>query len=129
VYFVFFVVKVFFFFLQEVRMPMNESIAARIRSEVNRYPGVVEKKMFGGLCFIINGNMACGVNGSDLIVRVGPQKSEQALTRPFTGLFSMMTNRTMAGWVKVAPDGFATEQDLRDWVEQGMDFAMTLPPK
>jgi len=110
-------------------MPMDESIAARIRRQVNNYSGVVEKKMFGGIGFIVNGNMACGVNGSDLIVRVGPQKSEQALSHPFTGLFGMMSKSPNAGWVKVSPEGFASEQELRDWVKQGMDFALTLPPK
>ena len=110
-------------------MPMDESIATVIRAEVNNYPGVVEKKMFGGLCFLVNGNMACGVNGTHLIVRVGPDKSAEALARPHTGLFGMMSKSPMAGWVRVAPDGFSTEQDLRDWVKQGIDFALSLPPK
>jgi len=109
-------------------MPMNESIAARIRREVNRYSGVVEKRMFGGIGFIVNGNMACGVNGSDLIVRVGPEQSAAALARPHTRVFDM-TGRPMAGWIRVAPDGFADEQDLKNWIKQGFDFTLTLPPK
>lgn len=109
-------------------MPMNESIAAKVRAEVNNYPGVIEKKMFGGIGFILNGNMACGVNGSDLIVRVGSLQSQAALARPHTKVFDM-TGRPMAGWVKIAPDGFASEQDLKDWIKQGMEYALSLPPK
>jgi TfoX/Sxy family transcriptional regulator of competence genes len=113
---------------QEALMPMNESIAAKIRAEVNNYPGVVEKRMFGGIGFMVNGNMACGVNGSDLIVRVGPDKSPTALARPHTKVFDM-TGRPMLGWIRVEPNGFAAENDLKDWIKQGMEFALTLPPK
>jgi TfoX/Sxy family transcriptional regulator of competence genes len=109
-------------------MPMDESIADKIRAEVNNYPDVVEKRMFGGIGFIVNGNMACGVNGSDLIVRVGPEQSKPALDRPYTKVFDM-TGRPMLGWIKIAPDGFASEQDLKNWIKQGMEFALTLPPK
>jgi TfoX/Sxy family transcriptional regulator of competence genes len=109
-------------------MSMNESIAEKIRAEVNHYPDVVEKRMFGGIGFIVNGNMACGVNGSDLIVRVGPEQSQAALSRPHTKVFDM-TGRPMAGWIKIAPEGFASQQDLKDWVKQGMEYALTLPPK
>ena len=109
-------------------MSMNEGIAAKVRTELNNYPGVVEKRMFGGIGFMVNGNMACGVNGSDLIVRVGPDKSAEALARPHTKVFDM-TGHPMTGWVKVSPEGFASEQELRAWVKQGLDFAFTLPPK
>jgi TfoX/Sxy family transcriptional regulator of competence genes len=112
----------------EGSMTLNESIAAKIRAEVNQYSGVVEKKMFGGIGFIVNGNMACGVNGSALIVRVGPEQSQEALSRPHTKLFDM-TGRPMAGWIKIEPGGFEAERDLKNWIKEGMEYALTLPPK
>jgi TfoX/Sxy family transcriptional regulator of competence genes len=86
------------------------------------------KKMFGGVGFLINGNLACGVHKNELIVRVGPDKSDQALSRPHTHVFDM-TGRPMAGWVMVAPQGCSTESQLKAWVDQGVAFAGSLPAK
>ena len=91
-------------------------------------PEMIEKKMFGGVGFMVRGNMACGVNQDYLIVRVGREMYEEALRQPHAGVFDM-TGRPMTGWVKVAPAGCAQEKDLRDWVQKGVDFALTLPPK
>jgi TfoX/Sxy family transcriptional regulator of competence genes len=109
-------------------MAYNEALAARIRARLSQVSGLTEKKMFGGVGFLVNGNMACGVNGEDMIVRVGPEKYIQALAQPDTGVFDM-TGKPMTGWIKVKPDGIQDEHQLADWVQQGLDYAFSLPPK
>lgn len=109
-------------------MAYDENLTQRIRSHLTGITGLVEKKMFGGVGFLINGNMACGVNGSDLILRVDPDHYAQIISQPHVRVFDM-TGRPMKGWVLVAPGGCETEEDLQDWVQQGVAFAQTLPPK
>jgi len=109
-------------------MPHDELLASRIRAALGSLPGVIEKKMFGGVGFLVNGNMACGVHKNFLIVRVGAANYEAALNRPHTRVFDM-TGRPMAGWVMVLPEGCATEGLLRQWVEEGLAFARSLPVK
>jgi TfoX/Sxy family transcriptional regulator of competence genes len=89
---------------------------------------LVEKKMFGGIGYMLQGNMACGVNQDTLIVRVGPDLYEEALSRPHTRVFDM-TGRPMKGWVVVAPEGIEEDDDLDQWIQQGVDFALSLPAK
>ncbi len=109
-------------------MPYDTLLATRIRAALGPLPNLEEKRMFGGVGFLINGNMACGVHKNDLIVRVGPQKSDHALSQPHVRVFDM-TGRTMAGWVMVAPQGCASESELKAWVDQGVIFASSLPAK
>jgi hypothetical protein len=109
-------------------MPYDELLAVRIRAALTGQPGMKEAKMFGGVGFMLNGNLVCGVNKNDLIVRVGPEKNAVALARPYARPFDL-TGRPMAGWVSVSSPGFAAEQDLQDWLRLGVDFASTLPPK
>jgi TfoX/Sxy family transcriptional regulator of competence genes len=109
-------------------MAYDLNLAQRIRQVLAGQPGLVEKKMFGGVGFLIRGNMACGVHGNDLIVRLGAERYPQALAQPHTRPFDM-TGRPMQGWVMVAPEGAASDHDLREWVSQGTAFAATLPPK
>ena len=109
-------------------MAYDESVAQRVRAELDGMPGLVEKKMFGGVGFILLGNMAIGVLGSDLIVRVGAAEYAEALAQPHVKVFDM-TGRPMQGWVLVSPDGIEAEEDLRHWIEQGVTFALSLPPK
>ena len=109
-------------------MAYDESVAQRVRAELDGMPGLVEKKMFGGVGFILLGNMAIGVLGSDLIVRVGAAEYAEALAQPHVKVFDM-TGRPMKGWVLVSPDGIMAEEDLRHWIEQGVTFALSLPPK
>jgi TfoX/Sxy family transcriptional regulator of competence genes len=109
-------------------MSYNQSLAQRIRDELSQIPGLQEKKMFGGVAFLVQGNLACGVNGEELIVRVGPKRHAEALSQPHTRPFDM-TGRPMSGWIMVAPQGYEAESDLRDWVRQGVEFARTLPAK
>jgi hypothetical protein len=109
-------------------MAYDEGLAQRVRELLGEPPGLVEKRMFGGIGFILHGNMACGVHRDALIVRIGPQRYEEALGRPHTKLFDI-TGRPMKGWVMVGSGGYESDQDLQDWVQWGIDFACTLPPK
>jgi TfoX/Sxy family transcriptional regulator of competence genes len=109
-------------------MPYDTLLATRIRAAFGPLSHLEEKKMFGGVGFLINGNMACGVHKNDMIVRVGPEKSDLALSRPHTRVFDM-TGHPMAGWVMVDPQGCATESELKIWIKQGVAFASSLPAK
>ncbi len=109
-------------------MAYDETLTQRIRSALGVLPGMVEKKMFGGIAFLLNGNMAVGVNGEDLLVRIPPDETGAALAEPFVRIFDM-TGRPMKGWVRVAPGGCATEAQLQRWIERGISYASTLPPK
>jgi hypothetical protein len=84
--------------------------------------------MFGGLAFLLRGNMCVGVHGPDLIVRLDPNETDAALKRPHARVFDM-TGRPMRGWVLVAPEGLKTKRTLEAWVNRGRAFAASLPPK
>ncbi len=109
-------------------MAYSQAVAERIRRQLAEMHPCTEKYMFGGVGFFVNGNMACGVNRDTLIVRVGPDRYEEALGQPHAGPFDM-TGRPMRGWVGVAPEGYASDESLVGWLRQGVDFAATLPPK
>jgi hypothetical protein len=109
-------------------MAYDEGLAQRIRETLGDRPGLEEKKMFGGVGFMLHGNMACGVNKEDLIVRVGPEKYEDTVIRPHARPFDF-TGRPMKGWVMIGPEGYASEEDLEGWVAEGVEFALSLPPK
>jgi TfoX/Sxy family transcriptional regulator of competence genes len=109
-------------------MAYDEVLALRIRTALGPLPNLDEKKMFGGVGFLLNGNMACGVHKNDLIVRVGAVRYKQALSRPHTRPFDM-TGRPMAGWIMVTPQGCQAEHDLKAWINQGLEFTSTLPGK
>jgi hypothetical protein len=112
-------------------MAFDEGLAERVRGMLAELEGdadLVEKRMFGGVGFMLQGNMACGVQGEDLIVRVGPERYAEALIEPHVGEFDF-TGRPMRGWVVVAPDGYESNDDLNGWVRRGADFARSLPPK
>jgi hypothetical protein len=109
-------------------MPYDESLASRIRKMVARRKNVTEKKMFGGVGFLLNGNMCVGVWKESLIVRVGPDRYEEALTQRFVKKFDI-TGRAMKGWIMVDPGGVETDKDLKDWVQVAVKFVGSLPPK
>jgi len=109
-------------------MAFDEGLAQRIRELLVDQPELVEKKMFGGIGFMLQGNMACGVNKNEMIVRVGPEKYEAAVIRPHARPFDF-TGRPMKGWVMVSPEGSSDDGDLQDWVTEGVTFALSLPPK
>jgi TfoX/Sxy family transcriptional regulator of competence genes len=106
------------------------ALAERIRRLLDgiKPPGLAEKRMFGGVCYLVRGNMACGVYKNKLIVRVGLQKYQDALAGPYTSVFDI-TGRPMKGWVMVEREGLGTDDALTDWVRLGVDFALSLPPK
>jgi TfoX/Sxy family transcriptional regulator of competence genes len=110
-------------------MPYDLKLAERVRSILTQYPDWVEKKMFGGVGFLLRGNMACGVQGNELIVRVGADQNHAALSEPYVRPFEGVPGRPMAGWVLVASEGTANLQDLHSWVEMGYTYASTLPEK
>lgn len=110
-------------------MAYDEDLANRVRERLADQDGVTEKRMFGGLAFLLQGNMAVGLSGGgDLMVRVGPDGTDEALAEPHTRLFDM-TGRPMRGWILVAPEGVSTARQLGAWVNLGLEFARGLPPK
>lgn len=107
-------------------MGYDEAAAERVRGVLSRRADVVEKKMFGGLCFMVGGGMCCGLTGSSLIVRVGPERYEEALSQPHARLMDF-TGRPVNGMVYVDPAGYETDAALGSWIQQGIDFVSTLP--
>jgi hypothetical protein len=109
-------------------MAYDEGLATRVRDFIGDQPGLVEKKMFGGLAFLLHGNMACGVHGDGLIVRLAPDTAQAALAEPGTRPFDL-TGRPMKGWIVVEPHGHSEDDDLHQWIERGLAHARTLPAK
>jgi TfoX/Sxy family transcriptional regulator of competence genes len=109
-------------------MAYDETLADDIRMRLSDRSGLTEQKMFGGIGFMINGNMAVGVSGDELMVRVGKDSHEEAISRRGARTFDM-GRRPMMGWVSVAPEGFEEETDFNDWVDLGAAYAESLPPK
>ena len=109
-------------------MPYDEELADRVRALLADRPGVREQKMFGGLAFMLNGNMCCCVDKENLVVRTGPEGYEDALAKPHARIFDF-TGRPMRGFVYVEGKGLTEEKALRDWVGSAVAFAGSLPPK
>lgn len=109
-------------------MAYDELLAERIRTLLHRRKGITERRMFGGLAFMAGGNMACGIVKDELMVRVGPERHEEALARPHARPMDF-THRPMRGMVYVAREGFATDEDLAAWVDRGLSYARSRPAK
>jgi TfoX/Sxy family transcriptional regulator of competence genes len=109
-------------------MAYDEDLAMRVREQLADQDAITEKEMFGGLAFLLAGNMSVGIRGSELMVRVGPEGAEDALGQPHARPFDM-TGRPMKGWILVAEEGIASERGLAAWVARGVGFARSLPPK
>ena len=109
-------------------MPYDEKLAARIRDMLAERSGVKEQKMFGGVGFMLRGNMCCGVHGNELIVRVSPEESDEAVGEPNVRLMDL-PGKPMRGWLLVSPEAIRTEKALRGWVDRGANFAGSLPKK
>ena len=109
-------------------MPYDEKLVERVRGVLKGKRNVAERKMFGGLTFMVRGNMACGVANDQLMVRVGPDAHDDALSRPHARPMDF-TGRPMRGMVFVEPAGLRTKAALSAWVQRGVDFAMSLPAK
>lgn len=109
-------------------MSYDEGLAERLRDTYSMIGGVSEKKMFGGIAFMVNGNMSCGIVKDTLMVRVGPALYEEALARPFAREMDF-TGRSMKGFVYVSPEGFESDDDLSEWVRLSHRFVSSLPAK
>jgi TfoX/Sxy family transcriptional regulator of competence genes len=109
-------------------MAFNAMLAEGIRQRLARRKNVEEKKMFGGVGFLLNGNMLVGVWKHSLIVRVGPDGYEDALLEPHVKEFDI-TGRPMKGWLLVEPEGVEDDEQLEDWIQRAIKFVGTLPAK
>ena len=109
-------------------MAYDESLAERVRDLLAYNGDVSERKMFGGIAWMLNGNMACGVHGEELIVRLGPEDGARALAEPHTRAFDF-TGKPIKGFVLVDAEATGDEAGLAAWVESGIGFAASLPSK
>jgi TfoX/Sxy family transcriptional regulator of competence genes len=109
-------------------MAFDEGLAERIRGVLDARSDVDERRMFGGIAFLVAGNMACGVMRDDLMVRMGPDAAAALDSEPGVRRFDM-GGRPMKGWLLVAPEATADDGDLERWVRRGEEFAASLPPK
>lgn len=109
-------------------MAYDEGLAERVREILEEEPGFDEKRMFGGLCFLLFGNMVCGIIKDDLIVRVGTGRYQAMLKMPYTKKFDL-TGKALSGWVMVSSEALDSDDDLNTWLQRGVSFVRTLPPK
>ncbi len=109
-------------------MAFDESLAERIRQSLGRKKVIKEKKMFGGIAFLLNGNMCVGVWKDSLVVRLGSEQSDKALKEPFVKEFDI-TGRPMKGWVLVAPNGVEGDDQLDEWLQRAVKFVAKFPRK
>ena len=109
-------------------MPYDERLAERVLDILGAEPSLVQKKMFGGVAVMLQGNLACGVLRSDLIVRVPKDEYEAMLAKPHVREMDF-TGRPMRGWVVVGPEATDDDASLEDWVATGAAYALSLPPK
>ncbi len=112
-------------------MPYDESLAARIRELVASEPGIVERRMFGGLAFLVDGKMSVGASGSGgLMVRVAPEQTDALLDRhPSHAEPFIMRGRPITGWLRVSAEGVRTRRQLEAWVSRSVAYARALPAK
>ncbi len=109
-------------------MAYDEQLAQRVRQALTSQDGIREQKMFGGLAFMLHGNMSVGVEKDRLMVRCGPDRHQEALARPHARPMDF-TGRPMKGFVYVPLAGITSDADLQEWVQLGVDFALSLPRK
>lgn len=109
-------------------MAYDLRLADDIRMRIGDHPGISEREMFGGIAFMVNGNMAVGVSGNEMMVRVGKESHDEAVSRPGARTFDM-SGRPMMGWVKVAPEALTVDSALYEWIRRGVSFAEGLPAK
>ena len=108
-------------------MAYDEETAGRVRQLLSRRSDVTEKKMMGGLCFMVEGRMCCSVSGrGGLLVRVGADAQQSMLGEPHV-MPMEMGRRMMKGFVRVAPEGYQTEASLKTWIKRSLDFVATMP--
>jgi len=109
-------------------MVYDKELAGRIRQILASLKGLDEKKMFGGISFLLNGNMCCGVIKDNLVIRIGRKNYEKALAEPHARPMDF-TGRPLSGFIYVSPSGYLTDKDLTKWLKQAIAFTKSLPPK
>ena len=109
-------------------MAVDEGFANRVRQVLAATDGAVEKKMFGGLAFLVQGNMSVGVHGSELIVRIDPEEMDDALRNPGVRIFDL-SGCPMKGWVLVSASSLEQNESLVTWIGRGVSYARSLPGK
>lgn len=109
-------------------MAYDEALADRVLTALSGRDGVTERRMFGGVGFMLRGNLCCGVHGGNLIVRLGAEDGERALGEPHTRPFDL-TGRALTGWVYVEPPALETDSGLQAWIERAVSYVEGLPPK
>jgi TfoX/Sxy family transcriptional regulator of competence genes len=110
-------------------MAYDEVLADRVRELISAEAGLTEQKMFGGLAFLINGNMSVGVSGQGgLMVRVDPEQTDALVAKRHARPFEMR-GREMRGWLRIDAEGVRTKRQLEPWVRRGLAYARSLPPK
>ncbi len=109
-------------------MPYDEEIETRIKKATSRWKNIESKKMFGGICHLLDGNMFCGVYKNFLILRLGEKECQESLSLPFVRPFDI-TGKPMKGWVMVEKEGFKSQDILGAWLAKAKEFVHTLPSK
>jgi TfoX/Sxy family transcriptional regulator of competence genes len=110
-------------------MAFDEALAERIRHLLARRKYAEEKKMFGGIGFLLNGSLLVGVRRDSLLVRIGPEQSDEALQEAHVSEFSIRGRGTMKGWVVVGLEGVQDDDQLRGWIQRALKFVGKLPAK
>lgn len=109
-------------------MAYDETVADQIRKALRRRRGISEKKMFGGIAFMLHGNMCCGVIRDNLVLRLGEDEASKALSEPHTGVMDF-TGRPLKSMIYIRPAGYRSYDDLQAWINRAFDFVKTLPKK
>lgn len=109
-------------------MANDDAVVERVRSVLKRRKGISERKMFGGIAFMLNSNMVCGVNKKDLVLRLGKERAAQALTEPNTRAMDF-TGKVLKSMVYISPAGYQSDDQLKSWIKRALDFAKTLQAK
>ena len=110
-------------------MAFSEDLAERIRQGLARKKGIEEKRMFGGIGFLLKGNMLVGVRKDSLLVRLGPEQSDEALKEAHVSEFEITGRGTMKGWVVFGLEGVQSDDELKGWIQRAVKFVGSLPPK
>ena len=109
-------------------MPYNQNIESRINKVTKGWKGIDSKKMFGGICCLLNGHMVCGVYKDFLILRLGEKEAAAAMQKPLVKAFDI-TGKPMKGWVMMAEEGIGDEVQIKGWLQKAKRFVASLPPK
>jgi len=109
-------------------MAYDPEVADRLRSVLKRRKGFSERKMFGGIAFLLNGHMCCGVNDQNIVLRLGKDGADKAIRERHTREMDF-TGTPLSTMIYVTPAGYRSDEDLKAWVKRAVDFTKTLPPK